>query len=69
MLSSIILQTMGLPLTLVPILAAIWPVVGIGHTTVNVAGDIVSVIVIAAKAGEMDAEEFNNSTIDEVTSA
>lgn len=68
-LSSIILQTMNLPLTLVPILAAIWPVIDIGHTTVNVVGDMVGVSIIAARSGEMDVDGFNNSTTDEVTNS
>ncbi len=63
-LSSIILQTMNLPLTLVPILAAIWPLIDIGHTTVNVVGDLVGVSIIAARSGEMDVEKFNNSAVE-----
>lgn len=62
-LSATLLSTMNLPLDIVPILAAIWPVIDIGHTTVNVVGDLVGVSVIAARAGEMDVEGFNNSKI------
>lgn len=58
-LSSVILDTMGLPLTLVPLFAAIWPIIDIGHTTVNVVGDLVGVAIIAAREGEMDVESFN----------
>lgn len=63
-LSSIILQTMNLPLTLVPILAAIWPLIDIGHTTVNVVGDLVGVSIIAARSGEMDVDTFNKTTVE-----
>lgn len=66
-LSSIILQTMNLPLTLVPILAAIWPLIDIGHTTVNVVGDLVGVSIIAARSGEMDVETFNNSAVEAIS--
>lgn len=65
-LSSVILDTMGLPLTIVPILAAIWPIIDIGHTTVNVVGDLVGVAIISAQSGEMDVDSFNKSTSYEV---
>lgn len=68
-LSTILLQTMQLPLTLVPILAAIWPVVDIAHTTGNVVGDLVGVSIIAARSGNMDVETFNKSTDNAYTHA
>jgi Na+/H+-dicarboxylate symporter len=68
-LSAILLQTMGLPLTLIPILAAIWPVIDIAHTTCNVVGDMVGVSIISAKAGEMDVKAFNENTVHEYTNA
>lgn len=63
-LSATLLSTMNLPLDIVPILAAIWPVIDIGHTTVNVVGDLVGVSIIAARDGEMDVEGFNNSAVE-----
>ncbi|WP_043932499.1 dicarboxylate/amino acid:cation symporter [Bacillus sp. EB01] len=62
-LSATLLSTMGLPLELIPILAAIWPLIDIGHTTVNVVGDLVGVSVIAARDDEMDVEAFNNPVL------
>jgi Na+/H+-dicarboxylate symporter len=62
-LSSVLLQTLGLPLALVPVFAAIWPVIDIGHTTANVVGDLVGISKIAAGAGEMDVEKFNKTVI------
>lgn len=62
-LSATLLSTMNLPLEIVPILAAIWPVIDIGHTTVNVVGDLVGVSIIAAQNKEMDVEAFNKSNI------
>lgn len=62
-LSATLLSTMGLPLELVPILAAIWPLIDIGHTTVNVVGDLVGVSIIAAREDEMDVEAFNNQDL------
>ena len=66
-LSSVILDTMGLPLTVVPLFAAIWPIIDIGHTTVNVVGDMVEVTLIAAREGEMDVEAFNNADFYEIS--
>ena len=57
-LSTVMLQSLGLPLTLVPMLAAIWPIIDIGHTTMNVVGDMVGVCIIADRSGEMDTERF-----------
>ena len=57
-LSTVMLQSLGLPLTLVPVLAAIWPIIDIGHTTMNVVGDMVGVCIIADRSGEMDTERF-----------
>jgi Na+/H+-dicarboxylate symporter len=64
-LSATLLSTMNLPLELVPILAAIWPVIDIGHTVVNVVGDLVGVSIIAARTDEMDVEVFHNSVLEE----
>lgn len=63
-LSATLLQTLGLPLELVSIFAAIWPVIDIAHTSANVVGDLVGVSIIAANEGEMDVQAFNESTID-----
>ena len=41
-----------------PVLAAIWPIIDIGHTTMNVVGDMVGVCIIADRSGEMDTERF-----------
>ena len=57
-LSTVMLQSLGLPLTLVPVLAAIWPIIDIGHTTMTVVGDMVGVCIIADRSGEMDTERF-----------
>ena len=52
------LESLNLPLTIVPVLAAIWPILDIGHTTMNVVGDMVGVCIIADRAGEMDTQRF-----------
>ena len=59
-MSSVLLQTLGMPLTLVPILAAIWPVIDIPHTTANVSGDLAGTIVVAESMGQLNEELFNS---------
>lgn len=53
-ISSVLLQTLGMPLTLVPILAAIWPIIDIGHTTMNITGDLTCTTVVASQMNEID---------------
>ncbi len=62
-MSTVLLQTLNMPLTLVPILAAIWPIIDIGHTTTNITGDLVGATIVAAKVGAIDAEEFNKKEV------
>lgn len=62
-MSTILLQTLNLPLTLVPIFAAIWPIIDIGHTTTNITGDLAGTALVAANIGEIDVDSFNNSVI------
>ena len=50
----------GLPLTIVPILASIWPVVDIGHTTCNVSGDLCGTTIVASRLNMMEAAVFND---------
>ncbi|NMW84535.1 dicarboxylate/amino acid:cation symporter [Peptoniphilus sp. AGMB00490] len=59
-MSTVLLQTLGMPLTLVPILAAIWPVIDICHTTANITGDLAGTIVVAHSVGELDREVLNS---------
>ena len=58
-ISTILLQTLNLPLTLIPILAAIWPVLDIGHTTCNITGDLAGTTVIGSRMKELDRNVFN----------
>jgi Na+/H+-dicarboxylate symporter len=48
-MSGILLQSLSLPLTLIPILASIWPILDIGHTTCNVTGDLVGTAIVAPR--------------------
>lgn len=53
-MSTILLSTLGLPLTLVPILAAIWPIIDIGHTTTNITGDLAGTMMVASQLDMVD---------------
>jgi len=59
-MSTILLQTLNMPLTLIPILAAIWPIIDIAHTTCNITGDLNGSCIISSRLQEMDRELFNN---------
>ncbi len=59
MMSSILLNTVGMPLTLIPVLAALWPILDIGHTTCNVTGDLVGSAIIGSRMGMLDEKIFN----------
>ncbi len=48
-MSGVLLQSLGLPLTLIPILASVWPILDIGHTTCNVTGDLVGTALVAPR--------------------
>lgn len=58
-MSAVLFEALGVPLTLLPILAAIWPIIDIPHTTTNVTGDIVGTTICAARYKELDWDVFN----------
>ena len=58
-MSTVLLQTLGMPLTLIPILAAIWPVIDPFHTTANNIDDLVGTVVVSNSLGELDKEVFD----------
>ena len=57
-MSTVLLETLGMPLTIIPILAAIWPTIDPGHTVLNNAGDLCGTAIIAKRLGLMDMEVF-----------
>ncbi len=64
-MSAVLFEALGVPLTLLPILAAIWPIIDIPHTTGNVTGDIVGTTICAARYNELDWDVFNGKkTVD-----
>lgn len=59
-MSTVLLETLGLPLSLIPILAAIWPIIDIVHTTANITGDLVGSTVCASRMGQLDRSVFDS---------
>jgi Na+/H+-dicarboxylate symporter len=57
-ISGILLQTLNMPLTLIPLLASLWPILDVGHTTANVAGDLVGTAAVGNRLGLLDRERF-----------
>ena len=59
-MTTVSLTTLGLPLTLIPILTAIWPLIDPTNTTLNITGDLVGTATVAKKLSLMNEEVFNN---------
>ena len=59
MMSAIMMQTMGLPLTIVPWVAGIYRLIDMPNTMLNVTGDTVGMVTTAAVLGDLDREKFN----------
>ena len=57
-MAGILLQTMNMPLTLIPILASLWPILDIGHTTCNVTGDLVGTAIVSSRLNLLDKNTF-----------
>ena len=58
-MSTVLLQTLGMPLTLIPILAAVWPVIDPFHTTANNIDDLIGTVVVAHQLDELDRAVFD----------
>lgn len=60
MMSAIMMQTMGLPLTIVPWVAGIYRLIDMPNTMLNVAGDTVGMVTTSSLLGNLDREKFNS---------
>lgn len=58
-MSGVLFQSLGMPLTLIPVLAAIWPTIDPCHTTLNNVGDLVGTTIVARQLDQMDMDVFN----------
>lgn len=59
MMSAIMMQTMGLPLTIVPWVAGIYRLIDMPNTMLNVTGDTVGMVTTASVLGTLDRETFD----------
>lgn len=60
-MSAVLFQALGIPMGMLPLIGAIWPLVDIGNTTVNVTSDLVGTNVVAARQGLMKREVFDSA--------
>lgn len=69
-MTGVLLEALGLPLTILPLMAAIWPLIDIGHTALNVTSDHVGTVTVSSRTGDLDREAFNGpNRLDEEESA
>ncbi|MDR2180468.1 MAG: dicarboxylate/amino acid:cation symporter [Synergistaceae bacterium] len=59
MMSAIMMQTMGLPLTIVPWVAGIYRLIDMPNTMLNVTGDTVGMVTTASLLGTLDKDKFD----------
>ena len=52
-MASILLTTLGFPLTLLPIIAALSPLLDMGHTVCNITGDLIGTAVVEKSEGNL----------------
>lgn len=57
-MTAMLLETMGLDGSLVPVVAALWPLIDPAMTVVNNASDLAGTVVVASKMGKLDKEEY-----------
>lgn len=58
-MSTVLLETIGMPLTLIPILAAIWPAIDPPHTVLNNTSDLAGTMIIARQLDKVDMDVYN----------
>lgn len=59
MMSAVMMQVMGLPLTIVPWVAGIYRLIDMPNTMLNVTGDTVGMVTTSAVLGDLDREVYN----------
>ncbi|OUO95213.1 dicarboxylate/amino acid:cation symporter [Cloacibacillus sp. An23] len=61
-MSVVLMEALGMPLSLIPILAAIWPTIDPAHTVLNNVGDLAGTVIISNRLGLMDTKVFNDTS-------
>ena len=60
MMAAILLEIMGLPLTIVPWIAGIYRLIDMPNTMLNITGDTVGMVTTSSLVGELDRDVFNS---------
>lgn len=60
-MSTVLLESLGMPLSLIPILAAIWPTIDPAHTVLNNVSDLTGTTIVASSLGKLDKEVFDQN--------
>ncbi|KAF5065814.1 Sodium:dicarboxylate symporter family protein [anaerobic digester metagenome] len=60
-MSTVLLESLGMPLSLIPILAAIWPTIDPAHTVLNNVSDLTGTTLVANSLGKLDKEIFKKA--------
>ena len=63
-MSAILFEALGIPMGMLALIAAIWPIVNLGTTTVNVTGDHVETCIVAENLGMMKKDVFIQKNLD-----
>ena len=61
-MSTVLLEAIGMPLDVIPIFAAIWPVIDPPHTLLNNTSDLVGTALIAKRMDQMDMNVYENGS-------
>lgn len=59
MMSAIMMQSMGLPLTIVPWVAGIYRLIDMPNTMLNITGDTVGMVTVSSQMGDLNRDVFN----------
>ena len=63
-MTPILFEALGIPMGMLALIAAIWPIVNLGTTTVNVTGDHVTTCIVAENLGMMKKDVFIQKNLD-----
>jgi proton glutamate symport protein len=61
MMAAVLMNIMGMPLTIVPWIAGIYRLIDMPNTMLNVTGDTVGMVTVASLMGELDKETFEKA--------
>ncbi|TYP49241.1 dicarboxylate/amino acid:cation symporter [Thermosediminibacter litoriperuensis] len=61
MMASVLMNIMGLPMTIIPWIAGIYRLIDMPNTMLNVTGDTVGMVTVASMMGELDRETFQGN--------